>query len=223
MSEIESKHWLRPVHKGSDAHALSLPVETAFCTISYQLTTLRTAWHDTRSHLYSGVESLFDGPDLADEAIKLQRKMGTYFKVSAKIGIKVLAGDDYLILTHINTSQPFKGWSEPSVWGRLNRPPTLGEIHAAFQPSKQGRTSSGWPEGMQEPDLLIGIGKSRFGHSNWLMPLDMEMNNYSSKGVRPGYADEGFEYLKAADTTIVNTQDLRLAVLSLNETINKQK
>lgn len=223
MSEMEFRPWLRPINKSSDALALSLPLEAAFCTVFYHLTAIRTGWHDTRSRLYRGTESLFEEPEDAEQVIKSQRKSGTYFKVSAKLGIRVLSGDDYLIFTHINTSSPFKRWSEPAEWGRLNRPPTLGEIHAAFQPAEQERGSSGWPAGMQDPDLIIGICKSQYGHGDWPMTLDREMDNYSSKGVRPGYADDGFVYLKAVESTISHSQDLRLAVMSLSESIAKFK
>ncbi|NKG19893.1 hypothetical protein [Paeniglutamicibacter terrestris] len=223
MSEMESRHWLRPISKSADAHALSLPVEAAFCTAFYQLTEMRTAWHDTRSHLYRGTGSLFELPDEAEEAITILKKSGTYFNVSETIGIEVLSGDNYLIFTHINTSSPFKRWTEPAEWGRLNRSPTLGEIYAAFQPSERERGHSGWPESIQAPDLIIGIGKSQSGHFDWPMPTERAMNNFSSKGVLPGHADDGFEYLKAVDTTFAHTHSLVSAVLSLNETTAKHK
>lgn len=77
MSEMEFSPWLRPINKSADAHALSLPLEAAFCTVVYHLTAIRTGWHDTRSRLYRGTASLFEEPEGAEEAIKSLGKSGT--------------------------------------------------------------------------------------------------------------------------------------------------
>lgn len=64
MTEIDTDPWLRPVNRRLDAETLTYPIEEAHTIVVAQLTKMRTAWHDTRKHVYSGVDSLFEGGNL---------------------------------------------------------------------------------------------------------------------------------------------------------------
>ena len=223
MNEIDTEPWLRPVHRHLDAETLTSPIEEVHTIVVAQLTRMRTAWHDTRSHVYTGVDSLFEGEEFAEETIDSQRTSGTYFNISCIPALKILAGDDYIVFTHINTTRPFYRWNAPERWDKPNCLLTLGDAYDALRPvpvPNEEPHVSGWAKGMQEPDLLIGITRTPNGRYNWDFPLEVEMDNYTSKGVRPGTGDTFHEgHLKQTKSKIFDVEGLRLAAMSINNIV----
>ncbi|MGO2030709.1 MAG: hypothetical protein ACTH2A_07155 [Glutamicibacter ardleyensis] len=224
MSEMEPDSWLRSVDRRLDARTLVSRVEEAHAVTVYQLTEMRTAWHNSRSHRYRGIKSLFEDRESAEEAIEKQRKSGTFFSVSSMVALKILAGDDYLVFVHLNTSRPFYGWNAPDEWGKPNSLLWLGTVHDAIRPLSSPvmqRFLSGWTTGMRAPDLLIGIANSPYGRWDWSVPLEVEMDSYTSKGVRPAAGDSMLGYLRESEPTQINTEGLRLAIMSINNAAAK--
>lgn len=222
MTEIDSEPWLRPVNTRADTNTLMSLVEEAHIIECCQLTEMRTAWHNTRSHVYRGVDSLFESTEDAEELLNSKRKSGTYFNVSSIPALKILSGDDYIIFAHINTLRPFYRWTMPELW--VNRKGTLKlwDVYDAILPKTipaEKQYLSGWAYGMQDPDLIIGITRTPNGRWDPSFPLEVEMDNYTSNGVRPGTGDSFEGHLRETKPALFDIGDLRLAAMSINNIV----
>lgn len=99
----------------------------------------------------------------------------------------------------------------------------MGDAYDALRPDpvpNEIPSLSGWAKGMQEPDLLIGITRTPNRRYNWDFPLEVEMDNYTSKGVRPGTGDTFQEgHLNQTKSKLFDVEGLRLAAMSINNIV----
>lgn len=224
MAEDIQEAWVGEVSERHDAEILQLPIDEVHTVIAFHLTAHRTTWNDTRSHLYRGVDSLFEDIEDAQIAIGRQRKNGTYFKICAKPALKILAEDNYLIVTQINTSRPFYGWSVPERWLKLGRSLTLSDAYKSVLPRGElGDRDyfSGWPERGNDPDLIIGKARALNTNLNINYPNECLMERYSSKGVKPGDEYDWFRYVIEEEHAEFNTEYFVDAAKGINEVVGK--
>ena len=187
---------IAPVSPQRDDHLLGCSVLTTGRSVGYMLTRRRNAWHSTTINQFNSSEPLFTNLATAERAAERRRERGTYFEIDAGPVLVCDLGDSSLVISQLNTPQPFANWKAPRNLAEGDTPMTGLDLVKSFGELYFRDAESGWPVHSGQPTVIVGIVSSfsllvAIGHEPF--------------AVRRSQVEAGEMFFKMARTELIDT------------------
>ncbi|TFB48702.1 hypothetical protein [Cryobacterium tagatosivorans] len=184
------------------------------------LTRRRNAWHSTTINQYFSTEPLFTDLAAAERAAEKRRERGTYFEIDAGPVLVCDLGDSSLVVSHLNTSQPFANWTAPRHLTEGDTPVTGLDLVKSFGELYFRDAESGWPLHAGQPTVIVGIV------SSFSLSIDVGDAPFT---VRRSEVEAGEMYFTEVRTDVIDTtavariaEELGRIVTMRNEPDNRE-
>lgn len=188
-----------------DLGSVDIPVTAVAQCEVHLLAARHNAWHGNTTNYYTNQEPIFTDWNSAGIAAERRRKSGTYFEITQKPALAFgLIGGRSLVVTHLNTSRPFKSWVIPPSLLQ-HRSPILGTTVLHGFNSSLGLPDSGWPECGPDLTMILGTVESSF----------LTIANKRKFEQRISYVDAGEMYFPVDSRRIVSTTYIRRIIAEL--------